>query len=324
MSMKLSICIPTYNREPYLRQLLESLCNQQRPDTEIVICDNASTDSTWDMVESLRRRFSNLRYVRSEVNCGPDANFLTCVQESLGEYCWFVGSDDDVIEGAVNSVIDLLIQFSPDGAIISKQNYDKELQVARNTYNPMGSAPTSLIETGSDNYYRILASLGYIGSICVRREKWLAIEPEFIGSAYVHVYICQRMIKAGAKFAYLANPVIKWRYENDSILAQAKLLGRLQIEFNYLEITKSCFGENSDEYRWVARDITAANIFWQLVTAKISGGYSVAMRHLAKKYVGHMPIYYSRILPLCYTPPVFLRGLQIARRFLRYQRVARV
>ena len=51
MNYQLSICIPTYNREQYLKQLLDCICNQlkdvEEKVVEICVSDNASTDNKW-------------------------------------------------------------------------------------------------------------------------------------------------------------------------------------------------------------------------------------------------------------------------------------
>jgi abequosyltransferase len=57
----LSICIPTYNREKYLRRLLDSIVFQKEfidtNDVEIVIADNASTDSTEELVNEYTKKY---------------------------------------------------------------------------------------------------------------------------------------------------------------------------------------------------------------------------------------------------------------------------
>ncbi|MGO7419868.1 glycosyltransferase family 2 protein, partial [Rhizobium ruizarguesonis] len=62
--IKLSICIPTYNREAYLRNALTYCENDYKfafP-FEIVICDNASTDGTQQVVEEFIARGQPIRY----------------------------------------------------------------------------------------------------------------------------------------------------------------------------------------------------------------------------------------------------------------------
>ena len=102
---KLSICIPTYNRENYLSQLLESIVIQAPNDGSIEICvsDNASTDNTEAMIRHYRNQFNYIVYHCNDTNLGADKNYLKCVALASGEYCWLMGSDDQLITGAIKS-----------------------------------------------------------------------------------------------------------------------------------------------------------------------------------------------------------------------------
>jgi glycosyltransferase involved in cell wall biosynthesis len=75
----LSICIPTYNREKYLQECLESIVHQEGfniNDIEIVISDNASQDGTTKLVESFKQKYPNIQYFRNAENIGAIRNVL--------------------------------------------------------------------------------------------------------------------------------------------------------------------------------------------------------------------------------------------------------
>ena len=105
--MKLSICIPTYNRAEFLPATLESIAAQATDEIEIAVSDIASTDHTAAIVESYRERLGRMRWFRSESNRGADANYLTAVEISTGEYCWILGSDDPIAPGAIAELLDV-------------------------------------------------------------------------------------------------------------------------------------------------------------------------------------------------------------------------
>lgn len=95
--MKLSICIPTYNRSSYLKRFLEKLYAEitkfsLQDQVEVIVSDNASADDTSDIVQSFVEQ--GLIYSRNENNIGPDANFLKLFEMSTGEYIWLPGDDD--------------------------------------------------------------------------------------------------------------------------------------------------------------------------------------------------------------------------------------
>ena len=113
--MLLSICIPTYNRERYLRSLLESLMPQLDglPDgeVELLVSDNKSEDGTAKLCRSIVRPF--MRFWTNDVNIGGDRNFLKCISEAKGEYVWLVGDDEMAAPGAVARVLDFLRKNRP-------------------------------------------------------------------------------------------------------------------------------------------------------------------------------------------------------------------
>lgn len=95
--MKLSICIPTYNRSSYLKRFLEKLYSEiakfsLHERVEVIVSDNSSSDDTPDIVQSFVKK--GLIYSRNENNIGPDANFLKLFEMSTGEYIWLPGDDD--------------------------------------------------------------------------------------------------------------------------------------------------------------------------------------------------------------------------------------
>jgi len=114
MTPRLSICIPTYNRLPYLRELMAGLLPQieaARGTVELCVSDNASTDGTYAYLKTLA--CPSLQFWRNGENVGGDRNFLVCIREAHGDYVWLVGDDDMILEGSVARALRLLEQ-SPD------------------------------------------------------------------------------------------------------------------------------------------------------------------------------------------------------------------
>lgn len=106
----LTIAIPTYNRANYLSQLLSSLSGQlaAHPEVELLVSDNASTDTTPTVISEFESNALKMRYVRNQVNCGADANFLQCFELSRGKYVWLVGDDDIIAPGSLDKITALL------------------------------------------------------------------------------------------------------------------------------------------------------------------------------------------------------------------------
>lgn len=90
----ISIGMPVYNGEKYIREALDTLLDQSFSDFELIISDNASTDETQVICEEYTQRDPRIRYVRQMVNKGALANFQFVLHEAIGEYFMFAAADD--------------------------------------------------------------------------------------------------------------------------------------------------------------------------------------------------------------------------------------
>jgi len=89
-----SICIPCYNAERYLRETVDSVRKQTYPNIEINIRDNASTDGTPELLRALAAEDSRIRVFRNETNIGMAGNWNAVVADSRGEYVGILSADD--------------------------------------------------------------------------------------------------------------------------------------------------------------------------------------------------------------------------------------
>jgi len=88
----ISVFLPTYNRAYILRSAVESILNQTFKDFEILIVDDASTDNTRELIESIKDE--RIRYIRHEKNKGLTAGHNTAIAHAKGMYMATLGSDD--------------------------------------------------------------------------------------------------------------------------------------------------------------------------------------------------------------------------------------
>jgi glycosyltransferase involved in cell wall biosynthesis len=91
---RLSIGLPVYNGEKYLREALDALLGQTFEDFELIISDNASTDRTSSICRSYQKRDSRIRYFRQTRNIGlaPNHNFV--IEQARGELFKLAHHDD--------------------------------------------------------------------------------------------------------------------------------------------------------------------------------------------------------------------------------------
>ena len=91
---KVSICIPVYNRADILCRAIDSCLRQTYKDIEVVVCDNASTDNTKEVVLQYCKKDSRVKLYQNDVNIGGLKNFKKTIEHAKGEFCILLGSDD--------------------------------------------------------------------------------------------------------------------------------------------------------------------------------------------------------------------------------------
>lgn len=107
---KVSICVITYNQEPYIRECLQSLVDQQTEfDFEVIVGDDFSTDGTREVVQDFVQRYpGKVRALFQPSNTGGSRNNLEVHAAATGEYVAHVDGDDYALPGKLQAQADVL------------------------------------------------------------------------------------------------------------------------------------------------------------------------------------------------------------------------
>lgn len=250
MENKISICIPTYNRAPFLEILLKSVEEEIINDNlkekiEICISDNASTDNTENLIKKYQLKM-NINYNKNLKNIGAGANFIKSVSLASYDYCWIVGSDDVIKEGAIVKIIEkinlhnklsiyLYNRICTDINLKNSylQNWNNKIVLNEEiTLNDV-----ERLEKYFDNCNSLGGIFSYLSSIVFNREEWenINLNRNEKKSPYSHVYKLFGILKKNKKFMYFSEPIVYSRGENDSFLTNVKQ--RYFLDYNeYLKI----------------------------------------------------------------------------------------
>lgn len=116
-----SIIVPIYNTEQYLRACLESIRAQTYSDIEIIMIDDGSTDSSKNVANSYAEKDNRFR-LYSQENRGVSAARNYGLGLARGEYILFIDSDDWLEAQMIEKLVDQMIEYSVD---ISCCQYDR-------------------------------------------------------------------------------------------------------------------------------------------------------------------------------------------------------
>ena len=115
MSMpKVSIVAIVYNVEPYLRQCLESVCNQTLKDIEIIIVYDKSTDNSLEIIREFEQKDSRIKVIIRDQKAGPAVARNMGLRLTTGEYVGFVDTDDYIDLNMFEELYNKAKQFDAD------------------------------------------------------------------------------------------------------------------------------------------------------------------------------------------------------------------
>ncbi len=198
MNMKISLCIPQYNRIQYLLKNLSVIAEQDYPAIEVVISDDASTDNTTEEITELVKTYKYpLIYHKHPVNVGYDANLRKSLELATGDYCIMMGNDD-TLKGAsaIKDLVDFLRKKDlPElGFCNYVEDYSHDAVMARAfCKDVIGSGEAVALK-----YYR---SFSYVAGIIIRRDIFNQVNTDKAdGSVFVQMYFAARIITAGGRF----------------------------------------------------------------------------------------------------------------------------
>jgi CDP-glycerol glycerophosphotransferase len=107
-----------YGVAGYLRECLDSILTQSFTDVEIVAIDDCSPDSSGAILEEYASRDARVRVIHLNANVGLGPARNTGLDESIGDYVWFVDSDDWISPGALKAIASSLRRNLPDVLLI--------------------------------------------------------------------------------------------------------------------------------------------------------------------------------------------------------------
>ena len=118
-----SILIPNYNYECYLKECLESVLNQTYPNYEVIFTDNNSTDNSYYLALSYLPKFKEKNIFfsvkRNKYNIGSYKNSCKCLSESEGDFVIYLSSDDYLEPTFIEKCMKILINNQNVGMVMT-------------------------------------------------------------------------------------------------------------------------------------------------------------------------------------------------------------
>ncbi len=111
---KISILIPVFNVENYLRSCLDSVCNQTVKDIEVLCVDDCSMDNSLAILKEYAEKDDRIKILRHDKNKGLLLARKTAASKATADYCLFLDSDDSLKENACEVILKQIEKTSAD------------------------------------------------------------------------------------------------------------------------------------------------------------------------------------------------------------------
>ena len=123
--MEISVIVPVYKVEKYLKQCVDSILNQTFPDFEVLLIDDGSPDSCPAMCDDYARKDPRIRVFHKE-NGGLSSARNKGIEESRGNWLCFVDSDDYLAENMLENLYTAATTNTADMAVCDFVKVDEE------------------------------------------------------------------------------------------------------------------------------------------------------------------------------------------------------
>ena len=118
-----TIAMVTYNSARFVREAIASVLAQDFEDFELVVCDDCSTDDTWQLVKGFDDR--RIRAVRNETNLGEYRNRNKALELARGRYIIYIDGDDVIYEHGLGLMVRAMERFPGAGFAAALPKSDK-------------------------------------------------------------------------------------------------------------------------------------------------------------------------------------------------------
>lgn len=123
---KLSVVIPVYNAEKYIRQCLDSILTKQKIALEVICVDDCSTDGTPDILKEYEDKYENVKVIRNETNLYAGTCRNKGLMAAKGQYVHFLDSDDYVVDNVYEKLYTLAKENDLDWVKTTSEGFDDE------------------------------------------------------------------------------------------------------------------------------------------------------------------------------------------------------
>ncbi len=224
---EISIIIPVYNVEPYLRQCLDSIVNQTFQNIEILAINDGSTDASYAILQEYAANDSRF-VIRTQPNSGLAATRNAGLALATGKYVYCLDSDDFIDLDSLEILYQTAESFQLD-FIRFERKLIFETEELRRRFAPTLKIPEDPniygeLMTGGELFARMFKRDEFSPSLCIHFIRRDFITNFAFNSGILHedVPFCVKMYLSAKRAKYLPHTFFSRRYRANSIMTKER------------------------------------------------------------------------------------------------------
>ncbi len=234
--IKVSVLIPVYNVEKYLKQCLDSVVNQTLKDIEIICVNDGSKDKSREIIEEYAQKDSRIVVIDKE-NSGYGDSMNRGIAAARGEYISIIESDDFADSDMLYDLYNLAKKYNSDVVKSDWYSYwtDTDLSIKRDVFSKLNG-----LYSGINNCPQCLLIQPSIWSAIYKKSFLEDNQIQFLttpGAAYQDTSFNFKVLTLAQNIYFTKNSYIHYRQDNENSSINSK--GKAEyIFYEFDEINK--------------------------------------------------------------------------------------
>ena len=141
MNPIISIIVPSYNKELYISETIYSVINQTYAHWELLIIDDVSTDTTFDIVNTIKQKDSRITFHVNDVNSGANFSRNYGLKKAKGKFIVFLDADDILGQTCLEERLKHIENTHLDFAVFTMQVFLKSIGDSTSIWKPNAKNP---------------------------------------------------------------------------------------------------------------------------------------------------------------------------------------
>jgi glycosyltransferase involved in cell wall biosynthesis len=244
VSIRISVCICTYNQSAYIEKAIRSALEQTISPAEIIVSNDCSTDDTAEILTRLTLEIPTLRIINHTTNLGIAKNVDSCLRLASGDFVVRLDSDDLLHPTFLEQVSGELMKHPTAGyghaAVLEINEYGMVLK-ERNLFRTTGFQSDLDAVKATLKGYRVAANILMFRKQALQKVEYLSGRPNF-GEDY---HLTAAISRAGFGNVYVAETLASYRVwsDTDRLRQKRKLAEIMGLQQVFSDVIEPAFEE---------------------------------------------------------------------------------